>query len=292
LDATGVVGFAAAAGADGLDATGVVGFAAAAGAATVDAARGAGLRGFAGFAGVRFAAAFLRGVERPVGTVPAFAVAAAPFAAVAGVVAAVADFGPPGAPGFVGLVPGVREGGGTVASSSPPRSRPAAPRPTETALRPSPTAESITLRGVRDIRAVCPQRSGLCGEGARSVRRARGHDARAAAGDREGLGGREALPDRAARRKAQRARHPPRQRVEVEAELQLAREEVLSSLPRGVHFGQYFRGRAAKEVVNERGARHQVEVFRRLERLTTEMIGALPTCTHGVGTPSRYSPAG
>jgi hypothetical protein len=62
----------------------------------------------AGFDAVRFAASFLRGVERPVGTVPAFAVAAAPLAARDGVAA-----------GFGGLSPAVRDGG-TVASFWPP----------------------------------------------------------------------------------------------------------------------------------------------------------------------------
>jgi hypothetical protein len=167
FDAAGVAGFDA----DGFDATEVAGFDATA-VAGFDATGGAvldatGLAGFPatglggvaalrGFAAVRFAAAFLRGVARPVGTDPAFAVAAAPFAADAGVFRAVADFGPPGAPGFRGPAPGVREVGGTSVSPSPPRSRPAAPSVADSALRPSPIAESIRFPGVGGIRAVCP----------------------------------------------------------------------------------------------------------------------------------------
>ncbi len=248
-------------------------------------------RGFVGFATVRFAAAFLRGVARPVGTTPLFAVAAAAFAARAGVRRAVADFGPPGAPGLGGLVPGVA-GAGTVVSSSPWRSRAAASSPADTALRPSPSAESMKVRGETGIRAVCPQRETLCGERAGSVRRARGEDLGVAARERQRLGRREALPHRAAGRNPQRALDPPRERVEVEAQLQLVREEVLSSLPRCVHFGQYVRGRAGKEVVNKRGARHQAEVFRGWRGAYNPVIDVPRISTHGVETPSAQSPAG
>jgi hypothetical protein len=99
------------------------------------AVRPAGLR-----VAVRFAAAFLRGVERPVGTGPAVGVAAAPFPAPAGVVRAVPDFGAPGAPmGGGGLVPA--ESGSFVASG-----RRSTPRPAETTWRPMPTAVSIRFR--------------------------------------------------------------------------------------------------------------------------------------------------
>jgi hypothetical protein len=235
---------------------------------------------------VRFAAALRCGVARPVGTAAAFA--AAPFAAPSGVVRAVADFGAPGAPARGGLVPAA---GGETVSSFPPRR--STPRPADTTFRPAPTTESIRFI---PIRAVCPQRETLCGERARTVRHGHGQDVHVAAGDRQRLGGREPLPHGAAGGNPQRARDPAGQGVDVEAQLQLVREEILSSLPRCVHVGQYFRGRAGKEVMNERGASHQVEVFRGLERvLATEVIGALRSPAHGVQTPSaedRYRPAG
>jgi hypothetical protein len=215
----------------------------------------------------RLAAAFRRGVARPVETAPAVAVAAAPFAALAGV-----------------------EGAG---ASSSPRLRPATPRPATTALRPSSTAESIRFRGVRGIRAVCPLRLGLSSECAVRVGRAGGKDVRVAAGERERLGGREALPHGTAGRDSQRPGDLAGQRVEVEAQLQFASEEVLSPLPRGVHLGQNFRGRAGEEVVNKRGAGHQgggggLQWFG--EGLAHKVIVSPEETSHGVGTPSAKNP--
>src|SRR3954452_13234490 len=196
----------------------------------------------------RFAAALRRGVARPVATGPAAGVAAAPLAAWAGVRRAVPDFGAPGSPGLGAAA--------TTGASSCPRRREAARRPASTALRPNPAAEPITfLTGIRAVLPVTPP--GLCSERAIAVRRAARHELHVAAGDRQRLGGREALPHRAAGRHSQRPRDPAGQRVEVEAQLQLVREEVLSPLPRGVHLGQDFRGRAGEEVVNKRGAGHQ-----------------------------------